>query len=400
MRQPRRRWCLGAVAGLAAAALAQTPAVDRPQLDGAAAARHQIADYLAQGPAPWQPAEVEAAAWVADFVVATDGSGTHRTVQEAVEAVPGRADGGAASRAWVIRIRPGTYRGPLCVKDKAPLRLVGEPGQAGAVVLVDGRYNGLRKAPGAAPHPCLPPSPAERHGTSGSATAVIASPDVVLAHLTVANDALEARPAEHASGAATGRAPIVDGAQAVALLTLADRIQLESVHLRSHQDTFYVRRPAAQVPARVFVRRSVIAGDVDFIFGNATLVIDDSTVISRSDRRGAAAGGIVLAPSTPAAAPLGFLIQRTRFVADAELPAGKVSLGRAWDEGVAPGTWQPGLSPNGQALVRDSVLGPHIGGWTSSTSGRPFTPAADAAPASANRLSEYRNTVPAQPAPR
>jgi pectate lyase/pectin methylesterase-like acyl-CoA thioesterase len=359
---------------------ARVPASVRPQLDATAAARHRAVDYLAEGPSPWQPAAVEVESWQPDFVVAEDGSGTHRTVQAAVDALPARADGATATRPWIIRVRPGTYRGPLCVRDKAPLRLIGEPGDARAVTLVDSRYNGLPKAPGAAAHPCLPPTPADRHGTSGSATAVIASPDVLLAHLTIANDAT--RP---------GAAALHDGAQAVALMTVADRIQLENVRLVSHQDTFYVRRPTPQAPARVFVRGSVIAGDVDFVFGNATLVIDDSTLVSRSDR---ARAGVVLAPSTPADAGLGFLVQRSRFVADAELPAGSVSLGRAWDEGVAPGTWRAGVSPNGQAVVRDSLLGPHIGGWSASTARRPFVAPGSAAGAAghANRLAEHRNS--------
>ena len=366
----------------AATAAAQVPASQRPQLDGAKAARHQAVDYLAQGPTTWQPAEVDATTWVPDFVVAADGSGTHRTVQAAVDALPARSDGAGAQRTWVIRVRPGTYRGPLCVKDKAPLRLTGVPGNAGAVTLVDGRYNSLPKAVGTPAQPCLPPSDAARHGTSGSATAVVASPDVLLAHLTIANDATQ-----------PGRPPIGDGAQAVALMTLADRIQLEDVRLVSHQDTFYVKRPGPQAPARVFVRGSLIEGDVDFVFGNATLVIDDSTLLSRTDRLRANPGGVVLAPSTPVDAALGFLVTRSRFVSDAAMPVGSVNLGRAWDEGVAPGTWRAGVSPNGQAVVRGSALGPHIGGWTASTARRPFVAQVDAAPGQANRLAEYRNTL-------
>lgn len=370
---------LGAVVATGAV-VAQEPPRPRPQWDAATAASHQIAAYLAQGPSPWRPASVDAARWSADFTVAADGSGTHRSVQAAVDAVPARTDGAGAQRPWVIRIRKGVYRGPLCVQDKAPIHLTGEPGLPGAVTLVDGRYNGLPKPVGVPAQPCRPQQDSDRHGTSGSATAVIASPDVLLAHLTITNDAT--RP---------GQPPITEGAQAVALLTLADRIQLEQVRLVSHQDTFYVRRPAPAEPARVYVRGSVIEGDVDFVFGNATLVIDDSTLVSRSDRPRAGRGGVVLAPSTPADAALGFLVTRSRFVADAELPPGSVALGRAWDEGVAPGTWRAGVSPNGQALVRDSALGPHIGGWTASTAGRPFVPAGEAPPGQANRLAEHRN---------
>ena len=362
---------------------------DRPQFTAAEAARHTAAAYLAQGPAPWQPAEVDARRWRPDFVVATDGSGTHRSVQAAVDAVPARGasgDGSGSARRWLIHIRPGTYRGPLCVAGKAPLTLYGTPGDADAVTLVDGRYNGLAKRPGVdAAQPCHPQREAATHGTSGSATAIIDSADSLLAHLTIRNDATEATPR-------------AEGAQAVALLTRADRIQLEDVRLVSHQDTFYVRRPAPSEPARVFVRGSRIEGDVDFVFGNATLVVDDSTLVSRAGRLAPGQGGHVLAPSTPAGQALGFLVQRSRFVAEAGVPAGSTSLGRAWDEGVAPGRWQAGVSPNGQALVRDSALGPHLTGWAASTSRRPFRAPAAPAPAPApaagpddNRLAEFNN---------
>ena len=358
----------------------------RPEMPAAQAAQHRAADYLAQGPSPWQPAFIEAHRLVPDFIVAADGSGSHRSVQAAVDAVPALTEAGDGasdgSRRWVIQIQPGRYRGPLCVQGRAPLAILGLAGDASAVTLVDGRYNGLAKRPGVdAAQPCHPHLAAATHGTSGSATAVIASPDVWLAHLTLANDATEP----------SAQAALIEGAQAVALMTLADRIQLEDVRLVSHQDTFYVKRPAPGLPARVFVRASQIEGDVDFVFGNATLVIDDSTLVSRAGRRGPGRGGVVLAPSTPAVAGLGFLVQRSRFVAEPGLGVASVNLGRAWDEAVPVGQWQAGVSPNGQALVRDSALGPHIGGWAASTARRPFVPPRVGDPA-ANRLAEHANT--------
>lgn len=367
---------LAAMAGTAAllvAMLAPSPArAQRQHLSADEAARHRAADYLAQGPSPWQPQEVDPSRWRADFVVALDGSGTHRSLQAAVDAVPAAGTPGA-DRRWHIRVEPGVYREALCVQGKPPLTIWGAGSQAARVRLVDGRHNGLAKPVGVdSAQRCHPQRDAATHGTSGSATAIIDSPDVLLARLTVANDATE-------------QARVTEGAQAVALLTRADRIQLEDVVLVSHQDTFYVRRPRPDQPARVVVRGSVIAGDVDFVFGNATLVIDDSTLVSRGGRgaRGAR-GGYVLAPSTPAAARLGFLVQRSRFVAEPGVAPGSVALGRAWDEGVAPGAWRAGASPDGQVVVRDSALGPHIGPWAPSTSRRAFEP---------GRMAEFGNRV-------
>jgi pectate lyase len=163
--------------------------------------------------------------------------------------------------------------------------------------------------------------------------------------------------------------------------------------LIGHQDTFYVRRPSPANAARVLVRGSVIAGDVDFIFGDGALVIDDSTIVSRGRRRTPGNGGHVLAPSTPHDVRLGFLVQRSRFVAEAGLAPNSISLGRAWDAGVARGAWRAGASPNGQALVRDSGLGPHIAPWAASTSRRPHQTDGP----EANRMFEYANrALPAQ----
>lgn len=332
-----------------------------------AAFAQTVADYLAQGDVPWQPEAVVASRWRPDFVVAADGSGTHRSVQAAVDAVPagGAAPNGQSARRWFIQVKPGTYRGALCVQGKAPLAIYGTPGDAAAVVWVDGRYNALPKRPGIdAAQPCHPNLDAATHGTSGSATAIVASADVLLAHLTIVNDATE----RHAPA---------EGAQAVALMTAADRVQLEDLRLTSYQDTFYAKRPAPGAPARVFVRGSLIEGDVDFVFGNATLVIDDSTLVSRFARLGTRRGGHVLAPSTPAAVKLGFLVQRSRFVAEPGVPSASTSLARAWDEAVPHGQWHPGRSPNGQALVRDSALGPHLAegnaAWAASTSRRAYS---------------------------
>ncbi len=371
---------------LAASATAAT-AQDRPQLTPEQAAAHTVAAYLAQGPAPWQPGAFDASKLQADFVVAADGSGSHRTVQAAVDAVPANA-----SRRYVIQIRPGTYREALCVQGKGPLVLMGVPGQPAAVTLVEGRYNALAKRAGEPAHPCHPDLKAGSHGTPGSASVVFASDDLSAAFLTIANDAMDGVKAGVGYPAGVGES---GGAQAVALMTAADRVLLEQVRLLGHQDTLHTRRRTPEAAARVLVRGSLVAGDVDFIFGNATLVIDDSTVLSRAGRRAPGNGGHVLAPSTPPGAALGMLVTRSRFVAEPGVAQASISLGRAWDEGVARGTWQAGVSPNGQALVRDSLLGPHLAPWAASTSRRPFSAGGE----QANRFAEFNNhALPADPA--
>jgi pectate lyase len=365
-------------------ALAQNPA--RPQLDAGVAQEYTVAAYLAQGPTPWNPvARAAILGAKPDFVVALDGSGTHRSLQAAFDAVPSAANAPGARRT-VIGVIPGTYRGQVCLQGKSPVALVGLGDRPAEVRVVASRYAGESKRAGVdAGNPCLPDVDASSYGTFSSATLAIFSNDVQLSNLTVENDAMNGvrdgvgYPAHVAESG---------GAQAVAFMTQGDRIQLEDVRLLGHQDTLYVRSQPNDAGDRVYVHRSVIAGDVDFIFGAGTLVVDDSTILSRSGRRVPGNGGHILAPSTAAQTRLGILVHNSRLIGEAGLRQGSISLGRAWDQGVAKGAWQKGVSPNGQAVVRDSVLGRHIGPWAASTSRRPFSVSGD----QANRMAEWRNT--------
>jgi pectinesterase len=353
-----------------AAALVVTAAQGqaRPQLSAEQAAAHTAAAYLGD----WKPAPLaDLLASAPDFTVKPGES-----VQAAIDRVP--ADG---SKRWVIHIQPGTYRGPLCIKDKAPLALVGSALDAAAVVLVDGRYAGKPKAADEAAHPCWPEPGKATIGTSGSTSMLVQSNDVQLISLTVANDAMDGVRRGEAYPPGVGES---GGAQAVALTLMGDRIQLEGVRLLGHQDTLYAKRRAPEQPARQLVRHSLIAGDVDFIFGNAVLVIDHSTILSRANRRTPGHGGIVLAPSTAPDVAQGFLVTHSRLVGEPGLAPGSTAIGRAWDAGVKHGTWQAGTSPNGVAVVRDSEIGAHIGPWTASTSRRPFD-------AATHRLNEFNN---------
>ncbi|MBT9504476.1 MAG: hypothetical protein IV092_24745 [Burkholderiaceae bacterium] len=353
----------------------------RPQLIAVDAARHQVVDYLAQGGTQWQPADLTKR-WTPDFIVATDGSGTHRTVQAALDAVPAQ---GSSSKRHYIQVQPGSYREQLCAQGKAPITLYGTADNPAAAVIVQGHYNAEPKRAGIdSANPCYPDLQAASHGTAGSASVAIFSDDFQLAHLTIANDAMD--PVRDGVGYPAGVGES-GGAQAVALMTQGDRIQLENVRLLGHQDTFYVRAVPGVAPSRVYVHASLIAGDVDFIFGNATLVIDNCTVLSRAGRRTPGSGGHVLAPSTAADTRLGLLITASRLMAEPGLRPGAISLGRAWDFGVPRGAWVAGTSPNGQALVRDSLIGPHIGPWAASTSRRPFSGTGPAA----NRMTEFSN---------
>ncbi|MFN3302532.1 MAG: pectinesterase family protein [Roseateles sp.] len=354
---------------LALAALATTAQAQRPQLSAEQAAAHTTAAYLGD----WTPAPLaDLGTAPPDFIVKPGES-----VQAAIDKVPAQD-----SRRWVIHIQPGTYRGPLCIKDKAPLALVGSALDASAVVLVDSRFSGKPKGENEPAHPCWPELGKTTIGTSGSTSVLVQSDDVQLISLTIANDAMDGVRRGEAYPPGVGES---GGAQAVALTLTGDRIQLQGVRLLGHQDTLYVKRRTPDAPARQLIRHSLIAGDVDFIFGNATLVIEQSTLLTRANRRTPGHGGIILAPSTPPGLNQGFLVTHSRLVGEPGIAPGATAIGRAWDAGVKAGTWTAGISPSGMAVVRDSEIGAHVGPWAPSTSRRP----PDAA-----RLTEFNNRQP------
>ena len=367
----------------------------RPQLTAAQAQGYTVAAYLAQagpwtaseGPGQvvdaWEPALLDGAqAWQPTWVVAADGSGTHRTVQAAVDAVPARH---RSDQRHYIEVRPGTYRETVCVLDKAPITLYGRAADAGAVIIVEGNYNGKAKAAhGQQANACHPNGAGATYGTSGSATFAVFSDAFHAKNLSFVNDAMQG--VRHGVGYPPGASGAA-GAQAVALMTQGDRLVFDNVRVLGHQDSLYVKTAHLNTVARAYFRDSYIQGDVDFVFGRGVLVLDRCTLHFTTTRLPIGHPVSMVAPSTAAHHPFGILVHASRFTADALTPPQSVYLGRAWDEGVPKGTYTAQSLVNGQLVVRDSALGAHVRSdapWGASTSARPFSSAA-------NRFAEFRN---------
>ena len=318
-----------------------------------------VRDYLGD----WVPEGLENRhSWPAHFTVAPDGSGTHTSVQAAIDDVPEWREG--APRVFIL-IQPGTYREIVCAQNKVPFTLFARA-PAHQVVLIEGRYNALKKPVGQVANPCAPNTQSATYGTFSSATVTIHSTAVHLVGFTVQNDAMDR--VHNGQGYPEG-VGITGGPQAVALAVQGDRIQLSQMRLIGHQDTFFADKTPAPV-GRVHVKESIIAGDMDFIFGGAKLVIDQCLIISRAGRSPASQIQHVLAPSTPADEARGFLVTHSRLLAEPGVADGMVTIARPWDHAVKPGEWMPGVSPNGQLIITQSYLGPHLGLWGKSTSGR------------------------------
>jgi pectinesterase len=384
-------------AALETAAVAGT--ATRPELGAAEAAHYTVGRYLAQAGSlgadgsglavdGWTPPDVgEVESFTPHFVVAADGSGTHATLQAALDAVPAAAQ--STARHYIL-VKPGTYREVVCAVGKAPITLYGAGKDAAEVLIVAGHYNGEAKPVGTPANPCNPSLTSATYGTSGSASVAIYSDDFHAKNVSFANDAM--KDVLHGEGypaGASGRS----GAQAVALMTQGDRLVFENVRVLGHQDSLYVKTTNTGVVQRAYFRNSYVEGDVDFVFGRGTAVFDRCEIHYLSTRLPMGQSTAMLAPSTAPLNRYGMLFIHSAFTADAGTLPGTIHLGRAWDEGVNAATnpYVPGISPNGQLLVRNSTLGTHIqpvAPWTTSTSGRAWS-------AEGNRFAEYRNTVAA-----
>ncbi|NUS27976.1 MAG: pectate lyase, partial [Streptomyces sp.] len=161
--------------------------------------------------------------------------------------------------------------------------------------------------------------------------------------------------------------------QAVALRTSADKVFLDGVIVSGDQDTLLVDTAAKDKLGRVYMANSYVIGNVDFIFGRATAVIDKS-VITLKKRYNGTSAGYVTAPST-AADRKGFLIANS--TVNGDVSAASFYLGRPWHAG-GDATLDP------QTTVRNTSLSAAIKStpWTDMSG---FSWKDD-------RFAEYKNT--------
>ncbi|KAK4803568.1 hypothetical protein SAY86_003385 [Trapa natans] len=244
----------------------------------------------------------------ANVVVAKDGSGDYQTVQEAVDSAPNKG----TSR-YVIYVKKGTYKENVQVaKTKTNVMLVGDGMDqtiiTGSLNYVDGTT------------------------TFNSATLAANGDGFIAQDLQIQNTA---GPEKH---------------QAVALRVSADKSVINRCKLDAYQDTLYSHT------LRQFYRDSYITGTVDFIFGNAGVVIQNSKLVARKPM--SKQSNMVTAQGrTDPNQNTGTSIQNCQIIASADLEPVKSSfksyLGRPWKE-------------YSRTVVMQSSIGDHIdpAGWS------------------------------------
>ena len=237
------------------------------------------------------------------IVVARDGTGQFRTIDEAIEVCRAFMD-----YHKVIYIKKGTYKEKLIIPQWLQnIELCGEDMNETIITYDDHANIKTQERPNGI-------------GTFRTYTLKIEANDITLKNLTIENNAARL-------------------GQAVALHTEGDCLIFINCRFIGHQDTVYTGMPYT----RLFFKGCYICGTTDFIFGPSTAGFEGCTVESLVN-------SYVTAASTPADAAYGYIFNNCRLIAKDGVD--KVFLGRPWRD-------------YGYTLFMNCELGAHIRpeGW-------------------------------------
>ena len=210
-----------------------------------------------------------------DLVVAKDGSGDFRYIQDAINAV--RV---FLPKPITIKIKKGFYKEKLEVYSTLTnITFVGESLDSTIISYDD--FSGKGKME-----------------TFDSYTLKVSGNDIKFKNLTIENTA--------------GKV-----GQAVALHVEGDRCVFENCKFLGNQDTIF----ASGENSRQYFSKCYIEGTVDFIFGSSTVLFENCHIHSKTD-------GYITAASTPIWVAYGYVFKDCKLTA--EKLVSKVYLGRPW----------------------------------------------------------------------
>ncbi|WP_062058040.1 pectate lyase family protein [Cellvibrio sp. OA-2007] len=290
--------------------------------------------------AGWSFTTKTAAPATGDVTVDDNGSADFRTVQGAINHVVQTV---AKDTAATITVKNGDYRELLFLRGKNNLTIQGES-RAGVVIHYTNN-EGINSGTGA--------SQAAGSPAGGRSVMLVETSDLLkLDNLTLKNDTL-----------------IGSGGQAEVIYFNNDTGRLVATNSAfiSEQDTI-------QVKGYSWFYRSLIAGNVDFIWGNnRAALFEESEIRTLGDSRGNGSGGYILQARTVAAADKGFVFLNS------SLTRGQGPLGHTVADGV---TWL--ARSGGSVSYFDNIvfvntkMDAHINpaGWNISPMPNPATPTA------------------------
>lgn len=215
------------------------------------------------------------------ITVAQDGSGSYKTVQAAINAVPD-----SSAKTVEIHIKPGTYKERIVIpKSKINITLIGD--DANNTILTWDDYAGRKDSTG------------KDLGTSRSASFYAYGAGFTAKNITFENSA----------------GPV---GQALAIYVGADRATFINCRFLGFQDTILTNG----IGCREYYYNCYIEGTVDFIFGPATALFEKCRIFCKKR------GLYVTAASTPQTARYGYVFLKCDISGDA--PDNTFALGRPW----------------------------------------------------------------------
>ena len=220
-----------------------------------------------------------------DAVVAQDGSGDYKKLQDAIDAAPA-----GRGTPWLIFVKNGQYNEHIDIPASKPyLHIIGQ--DRDKAVVLDSRLSGGENA-----YPVDP-----------GATVVVKGSNTFFENITLENS--------------YGHEKLA-GPQALALNTQADRVALNNVALLSYQDTWITTSTSNN---RHYIKNSLIEGAVDFIYNSGNVYLDGDTLeINRPS------GGFIVAPSHATDVKWGYVFQNNIIRPHKGVNVTDVWLGRPW----------------------------------------------------------------------
>ncbi|WP_404328118.1 pectinesterase family protein [Mesobacillus maritimus] len=242
-----------------------------------------------------QPAKV----LTVDKNAAADGVTVFNSIQSAVDTIPANNN-----QRIIVYIAEGTYKEKLEIKSPY-VSLVGDG--IDKTVITYGDYAGSPSTQG---------KPGYTGNTFLSQTVKVEADHFNASNLTIENSA----------------GPRNEVVQAVALNIKSDKASFESVKLKGYQDTLYNGNGSNQ-QGRQYFNNSIIEGDVDFIFGEASAVVlnNNRLVLVSNVPEGTSAGGHITAAAQAKVTDNGYVILNSQIV-DGSSAKGTYDLGRAWKD--------------------------------------------------------------------
>lgn len=217
-----------------------------------------------------------------DIVVARDGSGDFRNIQDAIESIRAFKPG----ERTVVYIKKGVYKEKVTVHSWITnVDFIGED-KENTIITYDDHAN------------INIPGTAMKMGTFRTHTVLVQGNDITFQNLTIENNAEQK-------------------GQAVALHVEGDRVAFFNCNILGNQDTIYTGREQT----RNYFENCYIEGTTDYIFGPSTAWFEACQLHCKRD-------SYITAASTPEYVKFGYIFNNCKITASDKVK--KMYLGRPW----------------------------------------------------------------------